>query len=202
MKSTRGGGEAEGEKMSTVESSAQGQKQSPPPRDAREEMERVFRRFDTDGDGKISVSELGELLRAFGSAVSEDEAARMMRDVDVNGDGFIDMDEFAQINGAGGETGAAGGGCEEQGLREAFAIYDLDKDGRISAKELHRVLGRMGEKCSVKECCRMISSIDADGDGHVNFDEFKRMMSPSSAPSPSPRSPTSAARATTGGQRK
>ncbi|CAN6465908.1 unnamed protein product [Victoria cruziana] len=186
MKSTSGGGGREGEKMSEVQSSAQVQKQGPPPRDAKEEMERVFRRFDTDGDGKISVAELGELLRAFGSDGSADEAARMMRDVDANGDGFIDMDEFAKINEAGGEARAEGGASEEQGLREAFALYDLDKDGLISAKELHRVLSRLGEKCSVKECCRMIRSIDADGDGHVNFDEFKRMMSPSS-PSPSPR---------------
>lgn len=55
-------------------------------------------------------------------------------------------------------------------------MYDADSNGLISAKELHRVLRQLGDKCSVADCSRMIRSVDADGDGSVNFDEFKKMM--------------------------
>jgi len=61
-------------------------------------------------------------------------------------------------------------------LRDAFDLYDLDKDGLISPKKLHIVLDKLGEKCSLSDCQRMISNFDADGGGNVNFEEFKKMM--------------------------
>ncbi|MQM06490.1 hypothetical protein Taro_039317 [Colocasia esculenta] len=57
-------------------------------------MERIFKRFDKNGDGKISSAELGEVLQTLGSA-SPDEVQHMMREIDTDGDGFIDFSEFA-----------------------------------------------------------------------------------------------------------
>ncbi|MCD7452176.1 hypothetical protein HAX54_015365 [Datura stramonium] len=137
-----------------------------------EEVEKVFRKFDTNGDGKISLSELGGVLNALGTKTTPDEAKRMMLEVDTDGDGFIDLQEFAAFH------------CPVQGpnsninkdLRDAFDLYDKDKNGKISAAELHSVMKGIGEKCSLKDCRRMISSVDVDGDGSVNFEEFKKMM--------------------------
>ncbi|KAK1660803.1 hypothetical protein QYE76_048962 [Lolium multiflorum] len=39
-------------------------------------------------------------------------------------------------------------------LRDAFDIYDINGDGRISVAELSKVLGRIGEGCSTEECKR------------------------------------------------
>ncbi|KAK6927867.1 EF-hand domain [Dillenia turbinata] len=61
------------------------------------DRERIFKRFDSDGDGKISLSELGNALKALGSA-SEDEIKRMMAEIDTNGDGFISFNEFADFH--------------------------------------------------------------------------------------------------------
>ena len=60
-------------------------------------------------------------------------------------------------------------------LRGAFDLYDLDKNGLISTN-VQEVLRRLGEKCTLVECSKMISSFNIDGDGHVNFEEFKNMM--------------------------
>ncbi|KAK9165363.1 hypothetical protein Scep_000554 [Stephania cephalantha] len=57
------------------------------------EMDRVFKRFDGNGDGKISSAELGEALRSVGSS-SLDEIQRMMAEIDKDGDGYISFDEF------------------------------------------------------------------------------------------------------------
>lgn len=58
-----------------------------------EEMQRIFKKFDTDGDGHISLSELGEALRNLGST-SPEEVQGMMAELDSDGDGFIDYSEF------------------------------------------------------------------------------------------------------------
>lgn len=57
------------------------------------EHERIFKRFDANGDGKISSSELGETLKTLGSVTLE-EIQRMMAEIDTDGDGFISFEEF------------------------------------------------------------------------------------------------------------
>ncbi|KAG9454721.1 hypothetical protein H6P81_007625 [Aristolochia fimbriata] len=65
------------------------------------EAERIFKRFDANGDGKISSSELGDALKSLGS-VSADEVQRMMAEIDTDGDGFIDFNEFLDFYKANG----------------------------------------------------------------------------------------------------
>jgi len=133
-----------------------------------DEVRKIFNKFDKNGDGKISRVELKEMMLALGSKTTSEEVNRMMAEVDQNGDGYIDLKEFGQIH--------TGGGGDATELREAFEMYDLDKNGLISAKELHAVMRRLGEKCSLSDCRKMIGNVDADRDGNVNFEEFKKMM--------------------------
>uniref|UniRef100_A0A5B7BEG3 Putative calcium-binding protein CML18 n=1 Tax=Davidia involucrata TaxID=16924 RepID=A0A5B7BEG3_DAVIN len=137
-----------------------------------DEVEKVFKKFDANGDGKISVSELRAILKALGTDTSPDELQRIMSEIDKDGDGFIDLKEFTDFH----RGGSDGDGSSTKELREAFDLYDRDKNGLISASELHAVLKSLGEKCTLKDCSRMISSVDVDGDGSVNFEEFKKMM--------------------------
>lgn len=144
------------------------------------EVEKVFQRFDTNHDGKISGEELGGVIRALGSDTSSDEVKRMMEEIDTDKDGFISLQEFAafckgdSIYGGADASGAGDFGAKE--LRDAFDLYDQDHDGVISVKELHQILNRLGERCSEDDCATMIKSVDSDGDGTVSFDEFKKMM--------------------------
>ncbi|KAF8390007.1 hypothetical protein HHK36_024527 [Tetracentron sinense] len=141
----------------------------------KDEVEKVFNRFDANGDGKISSTELGSVLQALGSDTSPEELKRMMAEIDTDGDGFINLEEFADFH-RGGTNDDGNEKSGEKDLRDAFDLYDQYKNGLISASELHMVLKSLGEKCSVHDCSRMISSVDADGDGNVNFQEFKKMM--------------------------
>ncbi|KAM3354627.1 hypothetical protein ACQJBY_025378 [Aegilops geniculata] len=140
-----------------------------PARSAEEEMERVFRKFDANGDGRISRPELAALFESLGHAATEDELTRMMAEADADGDGFISLEEFAALN-------ATAPGDDEEDLRLAFKVFDADGSGDISAPELARVLHGLGEKATVQQCRRMIEGVDKNGDGLISFDEFKVMM--------------------------
>ncbi|XP_022769998.1 polcalcin Bra n 2-like [Durio zibethinus] len=59
----------------------------------RAELDRIFKRFDANGDGKISATELGDALKTLGSVTAE-EVTRMMSEIDTDGDGFISYEEF------------------------------------------------------------------------------------------------------------
>lgn len=75
---------------------------------------------------------------------------------------------------------AAGEAGPEDELMEAFNVFDANGDGRITAEELRGVmvaiLGGEADGCSLDDCRRMISGVDADGDGFVGFQDFARMM--------------------------
>lgn len=137
-----------------------------------DDVKKVFNKFDKNGDGKISSSELKDVLSALGSDTSSDEVKSIMVVLDKDGDGYVDLQEFAELH----VNGSDGDHSSSKELRDAFDLYDLDKNGLISASELHAVLKRLGEKCSLNDCRKMIRSVDADGDGNVNLEEFKKMM--------------------------
>ncbi|KAG6475172.1 probable calcium-binding protein CML18 [Zingiber officinale] len=141
-----------------------------------DEIEKVFACYDANGDGRISASELAGVLRALGLDASPAEISDMIAEMDSDGDGFVDLQEFADFHRRSGGGGGGDGDGDSRELREAFDVYDLDGNGLISAEELHRVLSRLGEECSVEDCARMILPVDVDGDGNVNFEEFKKMM--------------------------
>ncbi|XVF88335.1 hypothetical protein PTKIN_Ptkin19aG0042400 [Pterospermum kingtungense] len=156
------------------------------------ELKRVFGTFDKNGDGFITKEELRESLRNIRMFMAEKEVEEMIVKVDANGDGLIDFDEFCILCKAMDEKGVRGEGGEEDGningvvgegdgegeLKEAFEVFDKDKDGLISVEELGSVLCSLGlnEGNKVEDCKAMIRKVDMDGDGMVNFDEFKRMM--------------------------
>lgn len=144
------------------------------------QLKQVFKIIDKNGDGKISTLELSEVLRSLGHEKSSatTEAEDMVREMDCDGDGFVDLDEFMNVMGADESEQAVSFLDREGDLVEAFQIFDADKNGFISAKELRRVLISLGcQNCSLRECRRMIKWVDKDGDGCVNFEEFKSMMS-------------------------
>ncbi|KAL5571980.1 hypothetical protein UlMin_021577 [Ulmus minor] len=143
------------------------------------QFRQVFEMIDSNGDGKVSSSELSEVLLCLGykkKSVAAKEADIMIREMDFNGDGFIDLDEFMDaLNSSSGISSC--GEEEHEHLKDAFLVFDSDKNGKISAKELQSVLVKLGcDKCSLKECRRMIKGVDKDGDGFVNFEEFRLMM--------------------------
>ncbi|KAG8498958.1 hypothetical protein CXB51_005306 [Gossypium anomalum] len=139
-----------------------------------EELQKVFNQFDANRDGKISVTELRDVLKSMGSSITEEELKRVLEDIDIDKDGFINLSEFSSLFRSSSDEDTVA-----LELRDAFDLYDQDKNGLISTSELHLVLNQLGMKCSVDDCARMIKSVDSDGDGNVNFEEFQKMMSAS-----------------------
>ncbi|XP_020588109.1 probable calcium-binding protein CML31 [Phalaenopsis equestris] len=133
------------------------------------ELEKVFRCFDEDGDGEISPAELRSCMRVIGHEMTWEEAEALVQSVDSDGDGLLAMEEFIKLV-------EAEGGDEEEELRQAFAMYEMDGQGCITPKSLKRMLSRLGASRDLNTCEVMIQRFDINGDGVLCFEEFKAMM--------------------------
>ncbi|KAG6742069.1 hypothetical protein POTOM_055353 [Populus tomentosa] len=100
-----------------------------------DDIRKIFNKFDKNGDGKISCSEVVDNLKELGTKISPAEVQSIMQEFDKDGDGYIDLDEFVDFIQNGGIDD--GGGNDSKELRDAFDLYDKNKNGLISADELH-----------------------------------------------------------------
>lgn len=66
---------------------------------------------------------------------------------------------------------------QESRFTEVFNLFDKNKDGTISQKELKDVMTELGQVISDKEVDDMIASVDINKDGVINLTEFMQMMS-------------------------
>ncbi|CAO2818968.1 unnamed protein product [Amaranthus hypochondriacus] len=137
------------------------------------ELKRVFQMFDRNGDGKVTKKELNDSLQNLGIYIPDKELSQMIDKIDVNKDGFVDMEEFGALY-----KTIMNEKDEEEDMREAFNVFDQNGDGFITVEELRSVLQSLGLKQgrTIDDCKKMISKVDVDGDGMVNYKEFKQMM--------------------------
>ena len=59
-------------------------------------------------------------------------------------------------------------------LRTAFELFDKDKSGSITASEVKAILGQ--ESSSDHVWTDIIKEVDGNGDGQIEFEEFREMM--------------------------
>ena len=135
------------------------------------ELKEIFLMIDKDGDGKLSKSELMESLRlSLGNEEAEIEVERIMNQVDSDNSGFIDYTEFLKANLDMRQL------FSEENLKVAFEIFDRDGSGKISADEIKKMF--QGDKESDENVwVSVIKGIDANGDGEIDLQEFKSLVS-------------------------
>ncbi|XP_010511906.1 PREDICTED: calmodulin-like protein 11 [Camelina sativa] len=61
-------------------------------------------------------------------------------------------------------------------FKEAFCLFDKDGDGCITAAELATVIRSLDQNPTEQELQDMITEIDSDGNGTIEFSEFLNLM--------------------------
>jgi calmodulin len=68
------------------------------------------------------------------------------------------------------------GKYDDEELWFAFKKFDLDNSGYITVAELRKILTNIGQNFTEAQISNMVASVDRDGDGRLNFQEFCRLM--------------------------
>ncbi|XP_057298054.1 uncharacterized protein LOC130628991 [Hydractinia symbiolongicarpus] len=125
----------------------------------------AFRLFDTKNSGKISQSQLAEVLSKIGYNAEDQEFRTRLNEIDTDGNGEIDFEEFIKVV-------VESDSKEDDTLKTEFRVFDINNDGFISQQELISVLNTLGMNLNEKQVSDMIQCIDKDGDGRINYNEF------------------------------
>ena len=94
-------------------------------------------------------------------------------------EGKVDSDELLQKVGRGPKWGLIKKAMVQRDvIRKQFDHWDKDQKGYISKEELKTVLqNRISSNISEDEVTKMMESVDNDGDGKVDFEEFLKAFS-------------------------
>ena len=143
------------------------------PSDLLAELQSAFSLFDTENKRVLDSRELKAAMRALGFAdCSKNDVRKLLSSIGKTDRDTVIFDEFTDM--------LASKMLQTRGSREEvmriFKLFDEDKKGAISFKQLKRVAMELGETLNDDELQEMIEEADRDGDGVLNFDEFYRVM--------------------------
>jgi calcium-dependent protein kinase len=132
-------------------------------------LKTLFANMDTNRSGTITYEQLQTGLSRLRSRLSETEVQQLVEASDVDGNGTIDYYEFISA------TMHRYKLHHDEHVHKAFQHLDKDKNGHITRDELESAMKEygMGDEASIKE---VISEVDTDNDGKINFEEFRAMM--------------------------
>ncbi|KAH7104959.1 Ca2+-binding EF-hand superfamily protein [Auriculariales sp. MPI-PUGE-AT-0066] len=138
----------------------------------KQEIKEAFELFDTNKDGALDYHELKVAMRALGTDLKKPEVLKLLRDHDKTGDSLLVYDDFLKVM-----TERILERDPHEEIRRAFNIFDEDKTGKISFKNLRRVAKELGEVLDDDEIQAMIDEFDLDNDGEISLNEFIAIMS-------------------------
>ena len=92
---------------------------------------------------------------------------QMISDLDADGNGTIDFGEWLTLM-----TKRVNDKDTRANVNKIFALYDDERTGYISIKNLRRVAQELNENISEEELQELIVRADVDQDGLVSEDEF------------------------------
>lgn len=149
------------------------------PRNKAEEARfEAFNRFDTDGDGVLSVAELRKMLTTIQASgkvlykLPERELRRRLDAVDRDGDGVLSPEEFCAL-------AASIEDAEPVDWPRVigFAEFDADGNGYLTKREFGNFVRAKGNKAlSPTEVTKLFQKYDTNDDGKLDLAEWTRLI--------------------------
>ena len=140
-------------------------------KDERNDLERQFKEWDTNGDGVLSRDEIIQGYKKTYGKVDENEVDNMINSIDLDGNGVIDYHEFLSCAISKEKI------LRSENLEICFKAFDLDNSGSISVDEISAIFKKGGKDDENIEAFKNImKEADENGDGEISFAEFKNLM--------------------------
>lgn len=117
------------------------------------------------------ILELKAAMTSLGFESKNQTIYQMIADLDADGSGQIDFEEFLTLM-----TARVSDKDSRENIRKIFNLFDDEKTGFISIKNLRRVAKELGETIDESELQEMVERADTNGDGLVSEEEFYNII--------------------------
>ena len=138
-----------------------------------EELKEAFQLFDTNHSGNIDSREFKAAMRALGFPIKKVDVIRYFKEIPKDISESLTFDEFIRI-----VAPIMPKRDSKEEIYKVFALFDEDKTGKISFKNLRKIAAEVGENLSDEEIKEMIGEADRSThkEGLIDFEDFYRVM--------------------------
>lgn len=135
----------------------------------------VFAQFDKNNSGDITWDEYKAVLELLGQSPTEREMKELVAEGDIDGVGGLNFQEFLIHM-----LGLAGGIAEKQ-YASMFKVLETvshqQGQGKIKIESMQRIISMLCKELSDADVRNVLHEYDRDGNGELDFSEFKQLMS-------------------------
>mmetsp|Transcript_84182 Transcript_84182/g.184842 ORF Transcript_84182/g.184842 Transcript_84182/m.184842 type:complete len:170 (+) Transcript_84182:295-804(+) len=141
-----------------------------------EELKEAFDLFDMDGTERVNPRDIRLCINNLGLRRNQ-VVQHMLHDLERQGAKPLDFGGFVDLM-----TAKMGERDTREEVSKVFRLFDDDRSGTITLRNLQRIARELGEQVSTEDIEEMIVRADSDGDGEVTFEDFYTLMTKRSFP--------------------
>lgn len=143
-------------------------------KEMKNDLKKTFLMLDKSGDGRLDYEEIYNGFTAMHKYFSEfekDDVMNLIKNIDLDCNGYIEYEEFISA------TVNKKNLINKENLKIAFDFFDSNKSGTLDINEIKEVLNLLNKKEGKNsEVNKVMSEIDINNDGEINFEEFALLM--------------------------